>query len=308
MGRVEHIFVRVVESGSFKKAAESLRVEPSSVSRQIAALEDRLQVKLLRRSTQQTTPTELGQRYYERLRLILDDQAALEEEIRSGVSLLAGKLRITAPVDFGIRFVVPVVRQLQELAPDLSVELLLGSPFESLLENDLDVAVRIGNLPDSSLIAKKLGQNERVLVASPAYLDKHGAPESMQELEAHNFILYSSSQANSDIEFADGSRYSHLKIRSNLTVNSVVAIRRLVLEGHGIHLGPLWVFADDIEMGRLVRLLPERPLRSFPVHAVYPARSYLPVKVKEFIRLLSEELSSLAFSPKTSSARPPNSQ
>lgn len=290
MGRAEHLFARVVESGSFKKAAESLGVEPSSVSRQIAALEDRLQVKLLRRSTQRTTPTELGQRYYERLRLILDDQAALEEEIKSGVSLLTGKLRITAPVDFGIRFVVPVVRKLQALAPELSVELLLGSPFESLLESDLDVAVRIGNLPDSSLIARKLGQNERVLVASPAYLDQHGTPESTEELDAHNFILYSSSQANSDIEFADGSRYSHLKIRSNLTVNSVAAIRRLVLEGTGIHLGPMWIFAEDIENGRLVRLLPDRPLKSFPVHAVYPARSYLPVKVKEFIRLLSEAL------------------
>jgi DNA-binding transcriptional LysR family regulator len=292
MGGVEHIFVRVVESGSFKKAAESLNLEPSFVSRQIAALEDRLQVRLLRRSTQRTTTTELGQRYYERLRVIIDDQLALEEEIRSGVSLLTGKLRITAPVAFGTRFVVPVACRLQELAPDLSIELSLGSPFESLLESDLDVAVRIGDLPDSSLIAKHLGHNKRVLVASPEYLDKHGTPTSLEQLEQHNFILYSSSQARSDIEFADGSRYSHLKIKSNMTVNSVAAIRRLVLEGNGIHLGPLWVFAEDIESGRLVRLLPDRPLRSFPVHAVYPARSYLPVKVKEFIRLLSEELDS----------------
>jgi DNA-binding transcriptional LysR family regulator len=292
MGNAEQLFVRVVESGSFKKAAEYLKLEPSSVSRQIAALEERLQVRLLRRSTQRTTPTELGQRYYQRLRVILDDQLALEEEIRSGVSLLAGDLRITAPVDFGTRFVVPVVCQLQELAPELSVQLLLGSPFESLLENDLDVAVRIGELPDSSLIAKRLGDNRRVLVASPEYLDKQGTPTSLEQLAAHNFILYSSGQARSDIEFSDGSRYSHLKIRSNLTVNSVAAIRRLVLQGKGIHLGPLWVFAEDIEAGRLVRLLPDRPLRSFPVHAVYPARSYLPVKVKEFIRLLSDELNS----------------
>lgn len=292
MGHVEQIFVRVVESGSFKKAAEYLQLEPSSVSRQIAALEERLQVRLLRRSTQRTTPTELGQRYYERLRVIIDDQLALEEEIRSGVSLLTGRLRITAPVDFGTRFVVPVACQLQEQAPELSVELLLGSPFERLVENDLDVAVRIGELPDSSLIAKNLGYNKRVLVASPEYLNQHGTPEAPEQLESHNFILYSSSQARSDIKFADGSRHSHLKIKSNMTVNSVAAVRRLVLEGKGIHLGPLWVFAEDIDSGRLVRLLPDRPLQSFPVHAVYPARSYLPVKVREFIRLLSEELKS----------------
>ncbi|WP_144780322.1 LysR family transcriptional regulator [Marinobacter maritimus] len=292
MSDVEQIFVLVVESGSFKKAAEYLKLEPSSVSRQIAALENRLQVRLLRRSTQRTTPTELGQRYYERLRLIIDDQLALEEEIRSGVSRLTGKLRIAAPVDFGTKFVVPVTCQLQQLAPELSVELLLGSPFESLLESNLDVAVRIGDLPDSNLIAKNLGHNQRVLVASREYVEKQGAPTSPEKLDAYNFILYSSSQARSDIEFADGSRYSHLKIRSNMTVNSVAAVRRLVLEGKGIHLGPLWAFAEDIESGRLIRLLPDRPLRSFPVHAVYPARSYLPVKIKEFIRLLSDELRS----------------
>jgi len=292
MSNVEQMFVLVVESGSFKKAAEYLKLEPSSVSRQIAALENRLQVRLLRRSTQRTTPTELGQRYYERLRLIIDDQIALEEEIRSGVSRLTGKLRIAAPVDFGTKFVVPVTCQLQQLAPELSVELLLGSPFESLLESNLDVAVRIGDLPDSNLIAKNLGHNQRVLVASRECVEKQGAPTSPEKLDAYNFILYSSSQARSDIEFADGSRYSHLKIRSNMTVNSVAAVRRLVLEGKGIHLGPLWAFAEDIESGRLIRLLPDRPLRSFPVHAVYPARSYLPVKIKEFIRLLSDELRS----------------
>ncbi|MEQ8264736.1 LysR family transcriptional regulator [Pseudohaliea sp.] len=288
------MFVRVVESGSFKKAAESLKLEPSSVSRQIAALEERLQVRLLRRSTQRTTPTELGQRYYERLRVILADQLALEEEIRSGTSLLTGKLRVTAPVDFGTRFVVPVACQLQELAPELSVELLLSSSFENLLEHDLDVAVRIGKLPDSSLVGKLVGHNERVLVASPEYLEKRGTPTTLDQLERHNFILYSLGQAKSDIEFADGSRFSHLKIQSDMTVNSFAAVRQLVLQARGIHLGPLWGFAEDIERGRLVRLLPDNALRSFPVHAVYPARSYLPVKVKEFVRLLTDELNSQA--------------
>ncbi|MEE4376696.1 MAG: LysR family transcriptional regulator [Candidatus Competibacteraceae bacterium] len=290
MSTVEQLFLQVVESGSFKKAAEHLNIEPSAVSRKIAVLEDRLKVKLLRRSTQRTTPTELGQHYYERLRRIIDDQTALEEEISSGVNRLTGKLRIAAPVDFGTQFVVPVIRKMQQQAPELSVELLLGSAFENLLEMNLDVAVRIGELPDSTLIAKKVGQNDRVLVGSPDYLAKHGTPTTLEQLQTHNFILYSSSQARSDIEFADGSRYSHSKITSNITVNSVSAVRQLVLEGAGIHLGPLWVFKDDIESGRLIRLLANKPLRSFPVHAVYPARSYLPFKIKEFTRLLAERL------------------
>ncbi|MCG7894650.1 MAG: LysR family transcriptional regulator [Candidatus Thiodiazotropha taylori] len=291
MANAEQLFLQVVESGSLKKAAEHLNVEPSSVSRKIAALEDRLKVKLLRRSTQRTSPTELGQLYYEKLRVIIDDQLALEEEISSGVDRLRGRLRIAAPVDFGAQFVVPVVRKMQHQSPDLNVELLLGSQFENLLEKNLDLAVRIGELPDSNLIAKSLGQVDRVLVASPDYLREYGTPENVDQLAVHNFILYSPVQAKSDIEFADGCRYAHTRIKSNITVNSVTAVRNLVLQGVGIHLGPHWVFKQDLEQRRVCQLLADRPLRSFPVHAVYLARSYLPFKIKEFTRLLSTSLS-----------------
>lgn len=290
MGEVEQVYLHVVESGSFKKAAEHLKLEPSSVTRKIAALEGRLKVKLLRRSTQRTTPTELGQLYYEGLRKIIDEQNALEEMIVGGVENLSGKLRIAAPVDFGAQFVVPVVRNMQQQAPDLSVELFLGSYFENLAEQNLDVAVRIGVLQDSNLIARSLGQMDRVLVASPDYLSAHGTPVSVEQLKKHNFILYSPMQARSDIEFDDGGRFSHFMINSNITVNSVTAIRNLVLDGVGIHLGPRWLFEDDIECGRVIKLLTERPLRSFPVSAVYIERSYLPAKIRVFMDLMSERL------------------
>lgn len=286
----QHIFLQVVEAGSLKKAAEHLNMEPSSVSRKVAALENRLRVKLLRRSTSNTTPTELGQRYYEGLRQIIDDQTALEEEISGGVDQLSGRLRIAAPVDFGAQFVVPVVRHMQHQAPELRVELLLASEFENLLEKNLDVAVRIGELPDSNLIGKRLGHVDRVLVASPEYLKKNGEPRTVEELKVHNFILYSSVQARSDIEFADGSRYPHAKINSNITVNSVSAVRYLVLENAGIHLGPRWAFEKELKSGRVVQLMSDKPLKSFPAHAIYLARSYLPLKTKVFIKLMSERL------------------
>lgn len=288
---VEQIYIQVVESGSFKKAAEHLKLEPSSITRKIAALEDHLQVKLLRRSTQRTTPTELGQLYYQGLRKIVDEQNALEEMIRGGVKQLNGKLRIAAPVDFGAQFVMPVVRKLQQQAPDLSVELLLGSYFENLVEQNLDVAVRIGALQDTSLIARKLGQLHRVLVASPAYLAQYGTPTQPEQLVDHNFILYSSIQASSDIKFADGSCFPHFLIKSNITVNSVTAIRKLVLDGIGIHLGPRWLFSDDLKCNQVIQVLPEKLLESFPVNAIYTERAYLPEKIKLFIALMSEHLS-----------------
>lgn len=288
----EQLYLLVVEAGSFKKAAEQLNYEPSSVSRKIAALEDRLKVKLLRRSTQHTTPTELGQQYYARLRGIIDEKTALEEEISGGVNRLRGKLRVAAPVDFGAKFVVPVLHQMQQYAPELAVELLLGSQFENLLENNLDMAVRIGTLPDSNLIAKKVGQNARVLVASPDYLAEHGAPETVGQLALHNFVLYSPAPARSYIDFTDGSRFPFSDIHSNITVNSMSAVRYLVLESVGIHLGPHWVFKDDIANNKVIQVLSDSPLQSFPVHAVYPTRGYLPFKIKEFTRLLSEQLQS----------------
>jgi DNA-binding transcriptional LysR family regulator len=288
----ERIFLQVVEAGSLKKAAEHLSMEPSSVSRKVAALENRLRVKLLRRSTRKSTPTELGQRYYEGLRRIIDDQVALEEEISGGVDQLSGRLRIAAPVDFGARFVVPVVRQMQQQAPELRVELLLSSGFENLLEKNLDVAVRIGELPDSNLIGKLLGHIDRVLVASPGYLEANGTPQTVEDLKKHNFILYSSVQARSDIEFVDGSCYPHTEINSTITVNSVSAVRGLVLDDVGIHLGPKWAFEKELQSGQVVQLMRGKALKSFPAHAIYLARTYLPLKTKIFIKLMTEKLSS----------------
>ena len=287
MKNPEQLFVQVVEAGSFKRAAEQLNVEPSSLSRKVAALEARLNVKLLHRSTRRTRPTELGERYYAGLCKLIDEKTALEETISSGSETLTGNLRVSAPIDFGVEFVVPVLRDMQNQAPGLSVETLLGSGFLDLVEQGIDVAVRIGDLPDSNLIARKLGEIPRVLVASPQYLELHGHPETPDDLENHNFILYSATQGRSDIEFVDGVKHPHSSIRSNITVNSVRAIRSLVKDGVGIHLGPRWVFSEDFKFGAVTQVLPQYGLKSFPAHAVYTAKSYLPRKTKEFVERLS---------------------
>ncbi|PZD74249.1 HTH-type transcriptional regulator DmlR [Acaryochloris thomasi RCC1774] len=287
MHSLQQLFIQVVEAGSFKKAAEQMHMEPSSLSRKIAALEKHLHVKLLHRSTRHTRPTELGQQYYEGLRRLLDDEIALEDEITSGVKRLKGTLRVSAPVDFGAEFVVPVVHEILKSAPELSVELLLGSHFINLVEQNIDVAVRIGEASKSNLLAKKIGEVSRVLVASHDYLKRYGTPNTPDDLVNHNFILYSPIQARSDIEFADGNKYPYSKIRSNITVNSVNAIRTLVKDGLGIHLGPAWVFKEALENGDVYKVLSKYNLKSFPIHAVYSARAYLPKKTEEFIQQLS---------------------
>nr|WP_228009118.1 LysR family transcriptional regulator [Cyanobium sp. LEGE 06113] len=259
---MQQLFLQIVEAGSFKQAAEQLHLEPSSLSRKMVALEKRLKVKLLHRSTRHTRPTNLGQRYYEGLRQLLDEEIALEEELTSGVELLRGTLRVSAPVDFGAEFVVPVVQEMLQRAPELSVELLFSSHFANLVEDNIDVAVRIGSMPTSSLIARPIGEVPRVLVASDSYLKCHGAPEDPEDLSDHNFILYSPVQARSDVVFADGRRFSHTKMRSNITVNSVNAIRQLVRDGLGVHLGPAWVFREAWARARFAACCPPTPCRA----------------------------------------------
>ncbi|MGB7249646.1 MAG: LysR family transcriptional regulator [Phormidesmis sp.] len=290
MQSLQQFFIQVVEAGSFKKAAEQMHIEPSSLSRKIAALEKRLNVKLLHRSTRHTRPTELGQQYYEGLRRLLDDEIALEEEITSGVETLRGTLRVSAPVDFGAEFVVPVVHEMLKNAPELSIELSLSSQFINLVEHNIDVAVRIGESSKPNLLAKKIGEVPRVLVASHDYLRRCGTPNAPNDLMDHNFILYSPIQSRSDIEFADGSKFSHSKIQSNITVNSVNAIRRLVKGGLGIHLGPAWVFKAALDQGNVCKILSAHALKSFPIHAVYVGRAYLPKKTEEFIQQLSKHI------------------
>ena len=287
MHSFQQLFVQVVEAGSFKQAAEQMHMEPSSLSRKIAALEKHLNVKLLHRSTRYTRPTDLGQRFYEGLRQLLDDETALEEEITSGVEALKGTLRVSAPVDFGAEFVVPVIREMLREAPELSAELLLGSHFANLVEENIDVAVRIGKASKSSSPARKIGEVPRVLVASRDYIRRYGSPQTPDDLISHNFILYSPIQARSDIEFADGNKFPCSKMQSNITVNSVSAIRALVKDGLGIHLGPAWVFKAALNQGDVCKILPAYALKSFPIQAVYVARSYLPRKTEEFIQQLS---------------------
>ena len=283
-------FIRVVEAGSFRKAAAQLNVEASTVSRKVASLEKQLNVKLLKRSRQRSIPTELGWIYYERLNSIMAQQTALDDEISQRVSHVTGTLRVAAPVDFGTQFVLPVCQKLQQQFPDLNMELKLGSEFSDLLENNLDVAVRIGNLPDSELIARKAGQVDRVLVASPDYLAKHGTPTTPNELPSHKFVFYSDTQRKRVMQFLDGSQIPFKILNNQFTVNSVTAIRRLVIDGAGIHLGPRWFFEEAIEQRQVMPLLPLYPMQSFPVQCVYTSRAYLPIKVREFTRLLTAHL------------------
>lgn len=294
MNTNEEIFIKVVETGSLKAAAELLGTDPSSISRKIGALEGRLGVKLLIRSTRRSEPTEIGKNYYEGIKRLYEEKQVLESSITGERDIPKGLLRVAAPVDFGARFVSPVLQKMQRQYPRLLIELSLGSHYENLLEQGVDVAIRVGQLPDSSLICRKLAEVSRVLVASPAYLEKYGLPKKPIQLSSHNFIFYNKPGTHPMIELIGKEGKECLPISGNFTVNSVSAIRNLVLEGHGIHLGPSWMFSEYLRSGQVVPLLSEYQLVAYPVHALYISKAFVPAKIRLFIDLMADKLTQLS--------------
>ncbi|WP_428267859.1 LysR family transcriptional regulator [Haliangium sp.] len=275
-----HLFVRIVEAGSLRAAALELGVEPSSVTRRLAALEARLGVTLFRRTRARTTPTDAGQRYYAGLRPLLDQLDALEADVQGTSHEPTGLLRVAAPTDFGARFVAPVLRRLQERYADLRIDLVLGSGFVDLVAQNIDVAIRVGHLPDSNLVATTLADVPRVLVAAPSYLARRGTPETPDQLGEHDFIGWKSTRDRLTVEFEDGSR---VELRCRFAVGSVLAIQGLVAEGVGVHLGPRWAFQEGIDQGRFVALLDAFPVRAYPLRALYASATYMPAKIRHFV-------------------------
>jgi len=277
------LFLRIVEAGSLRAAAVELGVEPSAVTRRLAALERRLGAKLIVRSRTRSRPTDAGVRYYQRMKGLLAEVDALEAEIGGTAVEPTGILRVTAPGDFGVRFVAPVLREMAARFPRLEVDLRLGSGLADLAEQGIDVAIRIGPLRDSALIARKLGEIPRVVVASPDYLERHGVPKAPQELTDHESVFYLPHRPGAVSVFDGSDGPVEVPLKGRIAINNISAIVDLVEDGAGIHIGPIWAFYDAIEQGRVVQLLAEFPITAFPLHALYVETSYVPAKIRWFI-------------------------
>lgn len=283
MDEQQRLYLRVVETGSLKAAAEEIGAHPSAVSRKIAALEHRLGTKLLQRSTVRSTATEAGERYYRGLRKLADEHAALEADVANLQDQPSGSLRISAPVDFGARFVAPLCADYQADFPELAIDLVLGSGFSDLAEAGIDCAVRIGKLSDSSLKSRRIAFVPRVLVASPNYLDEHGTPYDLADLRDHRFVFYKPRQRELDIAATMKGVGERVTVSGTIAVNGVSAVRSLVLAGRGIHLGPRWAFADNLASGELVEVLPDVEHIAFPCHVLFQPGTYVPAKIRQFI-------------------------
>jgi len=281
------VFARVVEEGGFSAAARSLDLTPSAVSKLVARLEERLGARLLVRTTRALRLTEEGEAYHRAALRLLQDLNEAEHAVAAGA--VRGRLRVNASVPVGTLFVAPALPAFLARYPDTSVDLSLTDDVVNLLENRTDIAIRVGNLPDSALVAKKLAQSRRALVASPAYLDRHGIPQTPSDLASHNCIGFNFRRSRIGWPFRDGPRDFEQVVTGNALVNNGETARQLALDGLGIaRLGRFHV-AAHIAAGRLVPLLEAYDAGDMElIHAIYVGGGEVPGRVRAFIAHMAE--------------------
>ncbi len=291
-------FVRVVESGSFSAVARETSTTQSGVSKQVAALERLLGAQLLSRTTRSLALTEAGERYFVQARRLVAEIAEAESELRQGEQQLNGWLRVAASVGYGRLKLLPLVKTFLAAHPNVKIDLKLNDGFIDLVEAGIDVAIRIGELADSSLVASRIGTTKRVLIASRTYLNSLPkgleVPREPQDLLQHNCIVYSELATQNAWTFtagphasADNGSQVTILSQGNLQTNSSEVIRASVLSGMGIGYSPTWLFEDVMASGDLQILLPDWPTPALPIHLVSPPQRRQSAKVQAFVRHLS---------------------
>jgi len=284
------VFAQVVEAESFSAAARELGVAKSSVSKQISRLEDELGVRLLNRTTRRLSLTEAGQTFYQGCQRVVAEAAAAESAVTHLAAAPRGRLSVGAPMSFGLRHISPVLPLLLGRCPELTVDLALNDRFVDLVEEGFDVGVRIAHLKDSSLVARRLAPSRSVLCAAPEYLAAHGMPRTVEDLSAHECLLYSYQVSGGKWRFDGPNGRRELRVQGRLRANSGESVLAAALAGFGIARLPSFICGDALRDGRLIRLLPDWIDPFEPViNAIYPASRNLSPKVRVFIDFLVEQ-------------------
>ncbi len=273
------IFAVVVGSGSFTRAADKLKLPKSTVSRKVSQLEKRVGVRLINRTTRNLKPTETGKLYYQHCVRMLEQAEEADRVVNNMQAEPSGLLRISTPLSFGTPFFVSTIKSFLEHYPKVDIEIISDDKQLDMLDEEIDIAFRIGPLSDSSLVTRNLGTARLSLCASPEYLGKHGAPRNLDDLQNH--ICISHPAAPWMFSGTNG-QHQEVEVKSRMIANDMEMIKNMVIEGLGIGAAPQILIAEDVKAGRLVTLLPETPFVERTFYLVYPSRREPPSKVTAF--------------------------
>jgi DNA-binding transcriptional LysR family regulator len=281
-------FVAVARTGSFARAAEKLGLSRAMVSKHIQALEARLGARLLNRTTRQVSLTEAGRNFQQRAERLLAELEDAEGDAAQEADTPRGTLRISAPVSFGVTHVAPALAAFLAAHPGLRGDLALNDRVVDVVEEGFDLAVRIGRLPDSMLIARRLAVARLAVIASPGYLSRHGRPTQPEDLVGHNCLTYAYAASRDEWRFVGKNGARSVAVQGSLRANNGDALREAVLGDLGIALLPTFLCGDDIRRGRVQCLLDGWPPEEIYVHAVYPPGRHVAAKVRQFVDFLVE--------------------
>jgi DNA-binding transcriptional LysR family regulator len=287
------VFAKVVEQGSFARAADRLGLSTSAVSRHVAELESHLDARLLNRTTRRLSLTESGQAFHSRCVQLLADLEEAEEAIGAAAIVPRGTLKLTCSMSFGIRHVAPAIADFRARHPQLRFDVELSDRAVDIVDEGIDLAVRIGSLGSQSLIARKIGVSELLCCAAPSYLARHTAPSVPADLAAHACLSYEYATERKTWRFRDTQGREHeVKIAGPVHANNGQMLCALAVAGVGINLEPDFIVAPEVRAGRLVTLLPGYAVAPINIYAVYPSRRHLSAKVRAFVDFLAARFAS----------------
>ena len=284
------VFVSVVEAGSFTKAASKLGITKSAVSRRISDLEADLGVQLLQRTTRRLSLTEAGERYLTHARRALREAEAAEDAASELQRLPRGKLRLNTPMSFGRLHVAPAIPSFLARYPGIQIDMTMEDRAVDLVEGGYDLAIRVGTLGDSSMVARKLAPSRNVICASPGYVAARGAPATPGDLLEHDCLLYAYYSEANEWTFVRDSHSESVRVSGSYRVNNSEALREAVLRDSGVARIPTFIVGPDLAEGRLRCLLNDYAMPPQDIYAIWPERQYMPAKVRLFIDFLIERI------------------
>jgi DNA-binding transcriptional LysR family regulator len=289
-------FVRVYEAGSFTAGARTLRVSQPTASKMVAQLEDHLGVRLLLRSTQGLTPTEAGQAFYEHALRTLEEADLAMRAATSDAENLSGRIRVSGTVTFVRQHIIPRLPEFFAQYPRIEIDFLLEDRNIGLIEEGVDVALRMGRLASSGLTARKIGQCRRIVVASATYLAEKGSPDSPEDLPAHPAVVLSLGEGGERVAFAKASKSKDIVLRPRLRVTSAEGVRAAVLAGVGLAVATEWIFDQELLDGTVQEVLKDWTLPPLDLWVVLPAGRRTAPKTRAFVSFVEEQLLRTRFS------------
>jgi DNA-binding transcriptional LysR family regulator len=289
--------VRVVETGSFSEAARQLHVGQPAISKSIAQLEERLGVKLLLRSTRGLTPTEAGESFYERAKRAIEEADEAEHAARGAGTSLSGRLRVSAAPTFASLHIIPHLAEFLARHPNLDMEIVLDDEQIDLIGEGIDISLRMGNLPESSLTVRKIGQSPRIVVAAPSYLQKKGEPKIPGELIGHESVIYAKGPGRDVWLFSKKSSEISVTVKGRVRVSAAEGVRSAVLAGMGLTVASEWMFTPELAVGSVKAVLTDWTIAPVDLWAVFPAGRSVSAKARAFAAFVEEQLAALKVSP-----------